>query len=54
MYNYVAEELTLYNKRAATTMIIMATTMGTMITHAATPSSEPLPRKFGGTPTRFT
>jgi len=34
---------------AATTMMIMATIMGTMITHASTPSSEP-PPTFDGTP----
>ena len=34
---------------AATTMIIMATIMGTMMTHASTPSSE-LPPKLDGVP----
>ena len=35
---------------AATTIRIMPTTMGTMITHASTPSSELSVLKFGGIP----
>jgi len=35
---------------AATTMMIMATIIGTIITHASTPSSELPVSKFGGIP----
>lgn len=46
-------ELTKYNKMVATTMRMMPTTMGTMITHASTLSSELSVLKFGGTPCRI-